>query len=53
MKETILGILLWVFVSFLGNLAALWVFNQADVAWECRAQQAGYYETMPKEMQRN
>lgn len=47
MKETILGVLLWVFVAFVGNLAAIWVFNQMDAAWECRAKAAGYYDTMP------
>lgn len=53
MKDTVLTILFWALFVFASNLAALWVFNRADIAWECRAQQAGYYETMPKEMQRN
>lgn len=47
MKKPILGVLLWIFVAFLGNLAALWVFNQMDAAWEFRAKAAGYYDTMP------
>ena len=47
MKENILGVLLWIFVAFLGNLAAIWVFNQVDAAWECRAKAAGYYDTLP------
>lgn len=50
MKETILSILLWVFVAFVGNLAALWAFNQMDDAWESRAKAAGYYETLPDNM---
>lgn len=50
MKETILGVLLWIFVAFLGNLAAIWVFNQMDVAWEGRAKAAGYYEVLPDSM---
>ena len=46
-KEIILSILMWILVAFLGNLAALWVFNQMDAAWECRAKAAGYYDSLP------
>ena len=50
MKDTVLAILLWLFVAFVGNLAALWVFKTADSAWENRAKAAGYYESLPKSM---
>lgn len=50
MKDILIGIVLWLFVAFLGNLAALWVFHQMDDAWESRAKAAGYYEVLPDSM---
>lgn len=41
---TVVGLCLFAIVA---NLAAIWVFNQMDAAWECRAKAAGYYDTMP------
>ena len=52
MKDTILAVLIWLFVAFLGNLAALWAFNVMDSAWESRAKAAGYYETLPDSMKK-
>ena len=52
MKDTVLAVLIWLFVEFLGNLAALWAFNVMDSAWESRAKAAGYYETLPDSMKK-
>ena len=52
MKDTVLAILLWLLVAFVGNLAALWAFNVMDSTWENRAKAAGYYDTLPQEMKR-
>ena len=47
MKDTVLAVLLWILVAFLGNLAAIWVVCQYDEAWEGRAKAAGYYDSLP------
>ena len=47
MKDTVLAVLLWIIVAFVGNLAALWAFDVMDSAWENRAKSAGYYDTLP------
>ena len=52
MKDTVLAVLIWFFVAFVGNLAALWAFNVMDSAWENRAKAAGYYETLPDSMKK-
>ena len=52
MKDTVLAVLILLFVSFVGNLAALWAFNVMDSAWENRAKAAGYYETLPDSMKK-
>ena len=50
MKDTVLAILLWLLVAFVGNLAAIWAFNVMDSAWENRAKAAGYYDTLPNDL---
>lgn len=47
MKDMVLAVLLWLFVAFVGNLAALWAFDVMDSAWEGRAKAAGYYDSLP------
>lgn len=47
MRDAVFAIVLWLFVAFVGNLAALWAFKTMDSAWECRAKSAGYYNTLP------
>lgn len=47
MKDTVLAVLLWIIVAFLGNLAAIWFVRQYDAAWEGRAKAAGYYDSLP------